>query len=201
MSWFSIGWLENMKRFQWFNSWCLRNKLKLACDLKSLTLNMIMQVLFPSAVIVLLPVQWGPARRGGGPMSYVWILKRLVSVFIIAYRRASSMILGAQIMYINEDKGKLACLRTKDNILLTHPSCSSKISFLLFSFSFYLYFHVQVNETPAPKMDNSVPTILLSVKNKGKTFNLNILFQAGKNTSTFEKWAPGHGVCAEQRVV
>ena len=34
-----------------------RNKLKLACDLKSLSGNVIMQVLFLAAVIALLPVQ------------------------------------------------------------------------------------------------------------------------------------------------
>ena len=84
------------------------------------------------------------------------------------------MILGAQIMYINDGKGKLACFRTKDNVLLTHPSYSSKIYFFLFSFSFYLYFPVQVNQIPAQKMDNSVPTIPLSVNEKGKAFDLNI---------------------------
>ena len=67
----SIGRLENMKRstsspgrfslafetFSLVNSYCLRGKLKLACDLKSLSRNVIMQVLFPAAVIVLVPVQ------------------------------------------------------------------------------------------------------------------------------------------------
>ena len=67
----SIGRLENMKRstsspgrfslafetFSLVNSWCLRSKLKLACDLKSLSRNVIVQVLFPAAVIVLVPVQ------------------------------------------------------------------------------------------------------------------------------------------------
>ena len=111
------------------------------------------------------------------------------------------MILGAQIMYINEGKDKLGHFRMKDNVLLTHPSCSSKIYFFLFSFYFYFYFPVQVNEIPAQKMDNSVPTILLSVNKKGKAFDLIIWFQARKNTSTFEKWASGHGVCVEQKVV
>ena len=60
---------------------------------------------------------------------------------------------------------------------------------------------MQVNEIPAQKMDNSVPTIPLSVNKKGKAFDLNIWFQARKNTSTFEKWALGRGVCAEQKVV
>ena len=67
----SIGRLENMKRwtssprrfslafetFSLVNSWCLRSKLKLACDLKSLSRNVIMQVLLPAVVIVLVPVQ------------------------------------------------------------------------------------------------------------------------------------------------
>ena len=39
------------------NSWCLRNKVKLACGLQSLSCNVIMQVLFSAAVIVLIPVQ------------------------------------------------------------------------------------------------------------------------------------------------
>ena len=43
------------------------------------------------------------------------------------------MILGAQILHINEGKGKLALLKTEDNILLTYPSCSSFSSFVLFS--------------------------------------------------------------------
>ena len=38
------------------NSYCLRSKVKLVCDLKSLRRNVIMQVLFPAAVIVLVPV-------------------------------------------------------------------------------------------------------------------------------------------------
>ena len=61
----SIGRLENMKRstsspgrfslafgtFSLVNSWCLRIKLKLACDFKSLSRKVIMQVLFPGAVM------------------------------------------------------------------------------------------------------------------------------------------------------
>ena len=40
------------------NSWCLRNKVKLACGLQSLSCNVIMQVLFSAAaIIVLIPVQ------------------------------------------------------------------------------------------------------------------------------------------------
>ena len=40
------------------NSQCLRSKVKLVCVLKSLGRNVIMQVLFPAAVIVLVPVHW-----------------------------------------------------------------------------------------------------------------------------------------------
>ena len=39
------------------NSWCLRNKVKLTCGLQSLSCNVIMQVLFSAAVIVLIPAQ------------------------------------------------------------------------------------------------------------------------------------------------
>ena len=67
----SIGRLENMKRstsspgrfslafetFSLVNSRCPGSKLKLACDLKSLSRNVIMQFLFPAAVVVLVPVQ------------------------------------------------------------------------------------------------------------------------------------------------
>ena len=35
---------------------CLSNNFKLACDLKSLSRNVIMQVLFSAAAIVLVPV-------------------------------------------------------------------------------------------------------------------------------------------------
>ena len=82
---------------------------------------------------------------------------------------------------------------------LPTPSCSSTIYFFLFSFYFYFCFPVQVNEIPAQNMDSSVPTILLSVNKKGKAFDLNILFHAGKNTSTFEKWSPGRGFGLNKR--
>ena len=75
-----LDWLiKEYETFSLVNSWCLRNKLKLTCDLKSLSGNVILQVLFPAAVIVLVPVQWFLARK-------------------------------------------------KDNVLLTHPSCSSTIN-------------------------------------------------------------------------
>ena len=66
-----IGFLVNLKPinvfiFDWLirkyetislvNSWCLRNKGKLAYDFKSLSRNVIMQVPFSAAVIVLVPV-------------------------------------------------------------------------------------------------------------------------------------------------
>ena len=49
------------------------------------------------------------------------------------------LILGRQIVHINEGKGKLAHFITKDNVLLTpHPSYSSTIIlFSLSSFTFY----------------------------------------------------------------
>ena len=41
---------------------------------------------------------------------------------------SGSLILGGQIVHINEDKGKLALFSTKDNVLLTpHPSYSTTI--------------------------------------------------------------------------
>ena len=42
----------------------------------------------------------------------------------------------------NECEGKLALLRTEDNVILTHPSCSSFSSFLLFPLLFLLIFIV-----------------------------------------------------------
>ena len=49
-----FDWLiRKYETFLLVNSWCLRNKLKLACDLKSLSRKVIMQVLFPAAAIVL----------------------------------------------------------------------------------------------------------------------------------------------------
>ena len=66
------------------------NKVKLACDLQSLSRNVIMLVLFTAAVIVfivpfLVPVQWFLARK-----SYISL----------------------------EGEGKLALFRTEDNVLL-----------------------------------------------------------------------------------
>ena len=53
-----FDWLiRKYETFSLVNSWCLRSKLKLACDLKSLSRNVIMQVLFAAAVIFLVPVQ------------------------------------------------------------------------------------------------------------------------------------------------
>ena len=70
------------------------NKVKLACDLQSLSCNVIMLVLFTAAVIALViflvPVQWFLARK-----SYISL----------------------------EGEGKLALFRTEDNVLLAHPSC------------------------------------------------------------------------------
>ena len=72
------------------NSWCLRNKVKLACHLLS-----IMHVLFCA------------------PHSL----------------SSSSLILGGQIVHLNEVKGKLSLFSTKDNVLLTpHPSYSFTIN-------------------------------------------------------------------------
>ena len=70
------------------------NKVKLACDLQSLSRNVIMLVLFTAAVIVLVPF--------------------LVLVQLLLARKS----------YISlEDEGKLALFRTEDNVLLAHPSC------------------------------------------------------------------------------
>ena len=52
---------------------------------------------------------------------------------------SGSMTLGAQIVHIKECEGKLALLRTEDNVLLTHLSCSSFSSFLLFSVFFQIF--------------------------------------------------------------
>ena len=79
------------------------NKVKLACDLQSLSRNVIMLVLFTAAVIVLVPF--------------------LALVQLLLARKS----------YISlEDEGKLALFRTEDNVLLAHPSCccsSSSSSF------------------------------------------------------------------------
>ena len=54
---FVFDWLvRKQETFLLVNSYCLRSKVKLACDLKSQRRNVIMQVLFPAAVIVLVPV-------------------------------------------------------------------------------------------------------------------------------------------------
>ena len=52
---------------------------------------------------------------------------------------SGSLILGGQIMHINEGKGKLALFSTKDNVLLTlDPSYSFPIDLLsLSNFTFY----------------------------------------------------------------
>ena len=49
-------------------SWCLRNKVKLACDLQSLSRNVILHVLFSTAVIDLVPIHlfWGGGGGGAG---------------------------------------------------------------------------------------------------------------------------------------
>ena len=53
-----FDWLiRKYETFSLVSSWCLRYKLKLACDLKSLSRNEITQVLFSTAVVVLVPVQ------------------------------------------------------------------------------------------------------------------------------------------------
>ena len=54
---------------------------------------------------------------------------------------SGSLIFGGQIVHINEGKGKLALLSTKDSVLLTpHPSCSSAIDlFSLFNFTFFSF--------------------------------------------------------------
>ena len=86
-----FDWLiRKYETFSLVNSWCLRNKVKLACHLLS-----IMHVLFSA------------------PHSL----------------SSSSLILGGQIVHINEVKGKLALFSTKDNVLLTpHPSYSFTIN-------------------------------------------------------------------------
>ena len=53
-----FDWLiRKYETFSLVSSWCLRYKLKLACDLKSLSRNEIIRVLFSIAVVVLIPVQ------------------------------------------------------------------------------------------------------------------------------------------------
>ena len=53
-----FDWLiRKYETFSLVSSWCLRYKLKLACDLKSLSRNEITQVLFSTVVVVLVPVQ------------------------------------------------------------------------------------------------------------------------------------------------
>ena len=53
-----FDWLiRKYETFSLVSSWCLRYKLKLACDLKSLSRNEIIRVLFSIAVVVLVPVQ------------------------------------------------------------------------------------------------------------------------------------------------
>ena len=53
-----FDWLiRKCETFSLVSSWCLRYKLKLACDLKSLSGNEIIRLLFSTAVVVLVPVQ------------------------------------------------------------------------------------------------------------------------------------------------
>ena len=48
-----FDWLiRKYETYSLVNSWCLRNKVKLPCDLKSLNRNVIMLVLFSAAVLV-----------------------------------------------------------------------------------------------------------------------------------------------------
>ena len=52
-----FDWLiRNYETYSLVNSWCLENRL--TCDWKSLSRNVIMQVLLPAAVIFQVPVQW-----------------------------------------------------------------------------------------------------------------------------------------------
>ena len=53
MTFRSITLFVSIETFSLVSSWRLRNKVKLACDFKSLSRNVIMQVLFSAAVIVL----------------------------------------------------------------------------------------------------------------------------------------------------
>ena len=49
--------IRKYETFSLVSSWCLRYKLKLTSDLKSLSRNEITQVLFSTAVVVLVSVQ------------------------------------------------------------------------------------------------------------------------------------------------
>ena len=54
---FVFDWLvRKQETFLLVNSYCLRSKVELVCDFKSLRRNVIMHFLFPAAVIVLVPV-------------------------------------------------------------------------------------------------------------------------------------------------
>ena len=90
------------------------------------------------------------------------------------------MILGAQILHINEGKGKLALLKTEDNVLLTYPSCSSS-SFVLFP----LLLHISITFPLPPPQPKTITFPLLSSSTTTTFLLFFFLHLHNTTTSTF----------------
>ena len=69
----------------------LKRKQKLYFNLSTGYSHVTQSVLSPWTLLLLLKVHRGPASGGGDPILPVWILKRLVSVFINACRLLSAL--------------------------------------------------------------------------------------------------------------
>ena len=106
------------------------------------------------------------------------------------------MILGAQILHINEGKGKLALLKTEDNVLLTYPSCSSFSSFVLFSLLLHIsivfpprhnnhHLHISIAFPPPPPQPKTITSPLLSSSTTTTFLLLFFLHLHNTTTSTF----------------
>ena len=119
-----LDWLDRKyETFSLVNSWYLMNKVKLACDLQSLSRSNYARIMF----------------------------------FRCHCPNSGSLILGGQIMHINEGKGKLALFSTKDNVLLTlDPSYSFPIDLLsLSNFTFYPFHFPSSTSTLHRYIDSS----------------------------------------------
>ena len=104
-----FDWLiRKYETFSLVSSWCLRYKLKLACDLKSLSRNEIIRVLFSIAVVVLVPVQWFWASK-----SCMLIIPKVNWVFL--NKRSKADFTVGNIFFTNISEGTAFLLQGVTN--------------------------------------------------------------------------------------